>query len=94
MKTDGKDQIGIAVEIYNHDASHRILVVRSQDAPMYHFFYLGMSPIIDFGDEMLMNPAEDKYAVRRGNSKLTFRIIPLVFPGRLLMELIAERMNL
>lgn len=94
MITDDKVQIGIVIECYNHDSSHRILVVRSKDVPNYHFFYLAMSPIIDFGDEIQMNPAEDKYSVRRGNSKLTFKLTPLVFPGSLLMELITERMSL
>lgn len=93
MKTDDKNQ-GIVVECYNHDASHRVLEVYSQETRSYFFFYVSMFPQIDFGDIILMNPAEDKFYVLRGNSKLTYKITPLAFPDTLLMELISERMNL
>lgn len=94
MKTDDNNQIGFVVEAYDHDDQHRVLVVQSNDLPtVYHFFFISKYPTIDFGDEVQMNIAEDKYSVRRGNSKLTFKITPLVFPGSLLMELIVERMN-
>lgn len=95
MKTDDKNQIGIVVEVYDHDASHCVLEVQLNDSPgEYRFFFISKFPQIDFGDTIQMNFAEDKYSVLRGNSKLTFKIIPLEFPGSLLMELITERMNL
>lgn len=95
MKTDDKNEIGMVVECYDHDASHRILIVQVDDSPeMYQFFYTSKTPEIDFGDIIQMNFVEEKFYVRRGNSKLIFKITPLVFPGTLLMELIIERMNL
>lgn len=95
MKTDDKNQIGIVVECYDHDAQHRILVVQSNDSPkLYQFFYISQSPQVDFGDTIQMNFEREKFHLRRGNSKLTYSITPLIFPGSLLMELITERMNL
>lgn len=95
MKTDDKNLMGVVVEVYDHDASHRILVVQSNDSPnVYQFFYISKTPEVNFGDIIQMNFADDKFHVCRGNSKLSYKITPLVFPGSLLMELITERMNL
>lgn len=94
MKTNSKYEVGIVVEIYDHDSTHRIMTVRSKDVLNHHFFYLGMTPIIDFGDEVEMNFEKEEYSVCRGNSKLTYKINLLPFPGSLLWELISERMNL
>ena len=94
MKTDDKNQIGVIVECYDYDATHRVLVARSQEVKNYHFFYIPKSPQVDFGDTIQMNFVEEKFHIRRGNSKLTYKITPLVFPASLLWELITERMNL
>lgn len=93
METDEKNEIGVVVECYNHDSIHCVLTVRSQDEKMFHFFYIPAIPQIDFGDIIQMNFSDDKWSVRRGNSKLTFKINPLVFPKSLLWELITERMD-
>lgn len=89
-----KAQIGIVIECYDHDISHRIVVVRSVDKKVYYFFYIPITPQVAFGDKFLMNFTKDQYYVSRGNSRLTYKITPLVFPGTLLLELITERMNL
>lgn len=97
MITDDKNQVGFVIECYDHDALHRVLVVQSNDEPgakEFQFFYIPKSPQVDFGDTIQMNFAEENFFVSRGNSKLTYRIHPCVFPNTLLLELIAERMNL
>lgn len=94
MKTADKNEIGVVVECYDHDAMHRVLIVRSQDVANSHFFYTTKIPQVDFRDRIQMNFAEGKLYVRRGNSKLIFKVIPLEFPGTLLWELIAERTNM
>lgn len=94
MKTDDKNQTGIVVEAYDHDSRHRILVVRSRETKTHHFFYISKITPVDFGDTIQMNFPENKFHIHRGNSKLTYSIFPLTFPGSLLWELITERMNL
>lgn len=93
MEIDDKNQLGIVVEVYDHDALHRILVVRSQELPNYHFFYILKYPPVDFGDTIQMNFPDSKFHVRRGNSRLIYKITPLAFPSTLLWELITERIN-
>ena len=94
MITDDKVQIGIVINCYDHDGLHRILEVLTNDSPeVYIFFFISTTPHVDFGDKIQMNFAKDKYFVCRGNSRLTYRITPLEFPGTLLFELISERMN-
>jgi len=93
MKTDDKNQIGIVVECYDHNASHRILVVRSRENKDHHFFYIPTTHQVDFGDTIQMNFTENKFYVYRGNSRLSYRIIPHPFPGSLLWELILEHLN-
>lgn len=86
--------IGIVVECYNPDPSHQVIVVRSQKAKNHFFFYAHRTPAVGFGDKIQMNFQEDKFYVRRGNSKLTYKITPLTFPGTLLLELLSERLSL
>ena len=93
MITDNT-QIGIVVECFDPNASHRVLIARSRETKSYTYFYIPRIPVVDFGDTIQMNIAENKYYIRRGNSKLIFKITPLDFPGTLLMELISERLNL
>ena len=87
-------QYGIVVEIYNHNTSHCVLIVRSQDIKNYYYFYIPTIPQVDFGDIIEMNFLKEKFYIFRGNPRLTFKIIPSVFPGTLLWELISERINL
>jgi len=95
VKTDDKNQVGIVVECYNHDKTHQVLVVRLKgDTRNHHFLFIPDTPAIDFGDTIHLNPAEGNYSVCRGNSKLTYKIIPQVFPGTLLMEVVQEYLNL
>jgi len=93
MESD-KIRIGIVVECYDHDESHQILVVRDRKKADRHFFYTLKNPRVDFGDIIQMNFVEDKFYVYRGNSRLSYRIIPSPFPGSLLWELIIEHLNL
>lgn len=93
METNEK-QLGIVVEAYDYDYLRRVLVVRSQEVAKNHtFFFIPRLPAVDFGDIIQMNFADDAFYIRRGNSRLTYRIRPLVFPGTLLLELITERLN-
>ena len=94
MKSDDKNLTGIVINCYDHDAEHRILTVLSNDLPLIrHFFFIPTTPQVDFGDIVQMNFAEEKYYVYRGNSRLSYKIIPLTFPGSLLIELINEHLN-
>lgn len=95
MITDDKNQIGVVIECYDHNATHCVLEVQSNDLPKeFHYFYIPKTPEVNFGDTVQMNFAENKFYVYRGNSRLTFKIIPSTFPGSLLWELITERINL
>lgn len=86
--------IGHVIDCYDHDESHRVLEVISNDCPKaYHFFFLPKTPDISFGDIVQMNFGESKFYVYRGNSRLRYRISPKQFPGTLLLELIQERLN-
>jgi len=94
MKTDDNNIIGHVTECYNHDESHRVLEVISNDSPKeYHFFYIHKTPDIEFGDIIQMNFEKQQFYLYKGNSRLSYRIIPQPFPGTLLMELIQEKMN-
>lgn len=90
----GENIIGHVIECYDHDESHRVLTVISNDVPKeYHFFYVPKTPSISFGDIVQMNFQESKFYVFRGISRLSYKITPQNFPGTLLLELIQERMN-
>ena len=94
MKLDDRNQIGIVIHCYDHNTTHCVLEVMSNDVPKeVHFFYIGKTPQVNFGDRVQMNFAENKFYIFRGNSRLSFRIIPSPFPGGLLWELISDRMN-
>lgn len=93
MITDDKDHIGIVIESYNHDPLHRVVTVQLPEGNNYFFFYVQEHSGIEFGDTLLMNFYLDKFHLRRGNDRLTYKITPLPFPGDLLLELISERMN-
>jgi len=64
------------------------------EAKEFLYFYLPKTPNIDFGDHIQINLAEDRIYVVKGNSRLSYRIIPSTFPNTLLWELMTERMNL
>lgn len=96
MIADDQNIKGFVIECYDLDTSHRVMVVQSSDEPMakeYHFFYIPKTPQVDFGDIIQMNFAKNKFYLYRGNSRLSYRIIPSPFPGSLLWELISERLN-
>lgn len=94
MKSEGTQQKGIVVESYNHDPLHRVVTVCLQDnIKSYFFFFVPEVPAVELGDIFLMNFYADKYYIRRGNDRLTFKITPTIFPGDLLLELISERLN-
>lgn len=93
MKTDNYI-IGHVTECYDYDESHRIMEVISNDCPKaYHFFYIPKTPDICFGDIVQMNFEKQQFHLYRGNSRLSYRILPQTFPGTLLLELIQEKMN-
>lgn len=97
MIADDQNVIGHVIECYDHNATHRVLEVQSNDEPgakAFHFFYIPKNPEVSFGDIVQMNFAESKFYLYRGNSRLSFRIMPSPFPGSLLWELIHTRMNL
>ncbi len=94
MDAENKQQKGVVIESYNHDRLHRVVTVCLQDCiKSYFFFYVPEAPAVELGDIFLMNFYADKYSIRRGNDRLTFKITPTVFPGDLLMELISERLS-
>jgi len=86
--------IGHVIECYDHDETHRVLEVIINDSPKtYNFFYVPKFPDINFGDIVQMNFETQQFHVFRGNSRLSYSIIPQVFPGTLLWELILGRIN-
>ena len=91
MKTD-ETQIGIVVESYAY-GENQVVIARSPDTKIYHFFYLPSHPDINFGDTLIMIFNIERFYLSRGNPHLTYRLFPLVFPGTLLWELIFDRMN-
>jgi len=93
MIIGNKEQTGVVVEAYDHDTRHRVLVVRSRESREHHFFYISRVTPVDFGDILKMNFQKNEFHIRRGNSKLTYKINPLVFPGHLLWELISDYTN-
>ena len=94
MIANNENIIGHVTECYDHNVSHRILEVISNDSPKaYHFFYIPKTPDINFGDIVQMNFEKQQFYLYKGNSRLSYRILPQVFPGTLLLELIQERMN-
>jgi hypothetical protein len=94
MKTDDNNIIGHVTECYNHDENHCVLTVIVNDNPWsYHFFYIPKTPDVNFGDIIQMNFEKQQFYVFKGNSRLSYKISPQVFPGTLLVELIQERMN-
>lgn len=95
MKTNDKNEIGVVIEVYDHNASHRVLVVQLDDSPNAHYFsYIPKVPDVNFGDFIEMNFTENRFYVYHGSPRLKYKITPAAFPGTLLMELITERMNL
>ena len=94
MITDDKIVIGIVIECFDHGSIYRVLEVQSEDSPkMYHFFYILRHPEVNFGDTVQMNFPKAEFYVYRGNSRLTFKINPHIFPNTLLWELISERLS-
>jgi hypothetical protein len=93
---NSENKKGIVIECYDHDESHRVLVIQSSDEPWakeYHFFYIPKTPEVNFGDIVQMNFANSKFYVYRGSSRLSYKITPSPFPGSLLWELISEKLN-
>ena len=94
MKMKSTNITGVVVECYHHDSQHRVMVIRQRDAKIHHFFFVSNTPLIDFGDPIQMNYQTEKFFIRKGNSCLTYRIIPLIFPDTLLLELLLEYINI
>lgn len=86
--------IGVVVECYHHTRFNRVMIVRSRECKNHFFFYIPLYPPVDFGDKIQMNFEADTFYICRGNSKLTYKITPLIFPNTLLLELINERLSL
>jgi len=95
MKTD-ECITGIVIESYDR-GENQMVITDSPDPGIgkhhFFFFFLPQHPVINFGDTILMNIQADKYWIHHGNSHLTYRIFPLVFPGTLLLELILDRID-
>ena len=93
MENNNKNQPGIVIESYNDTPDHRIIIVQTpDDFKSVYFFYIQEYPKVDFGDVLLMNFADDAFFIYHGNPRLRYKIIPLPFPGSLLLELIAEQL--
>lgn len=93
MQMNGRKKIGVVVECYDYDETHQVVVARSREVRIYYFFFLEKKPQVGFGDILIMNFVDEKYYVRRGDSKPIFKLTSLDFPGSLLWESIMDRME-
>lgn len=82
---------GTAIEVSHHD-NHQIITAKRPGSQSYFWLYAGLFPEVNFGDIILLNDITGEAYLRRGNSKLTFKIHVKEFPIDILPTLILNRM--
>lgn len=81
----------IVVESYIREPDRQVIVSRCPDHPTHLYMYANLSPAVEFGDVLLLNPITGVLFLHRGNSRLTFRVFTYPIPEKLLTELILNR---
>lgn len=82
---------GTAIEVSHHD-NHHIITAKRPGPQSYFWLYALPFPDINFGDTIILNDTTGEAYLRRGNSKLTFKIHVKPFPEEILPTLILNRM--
>lgn len=96
MTPFNKKTTGVVVEAYHHDKTHLIVVIRDCKDKHYYFFYVNTTPKVELGDIAQMDFPKDKiFILRRIATRpfMKFQLKPLIWPGTLLAETMADRIN-